>query len=127
MEEGNVPLVLLSHHTVALPARSIVDLERSHIGLEVVLSFEGGDRSRPVVLGVIREVPNPTSLASASQVEVDSDGHRVIVSARRELVLRCGEASITLDYEGRITLRGAHITSHSKGVNRIRGGSVQLN
>jgi hypothetical protein len=42
-------------------------------------------------------------------------------------VLRCGEGSITLTRDGKIVLRGKHIVTHASGVNRIRGGSVELN
>lgn len=128
MGELGQPLVLVPNDPVALAARSVVDLERSHIGREVVLAFEGGDRLRPLVMGVMRDAQACAAPeAAAGQVEVDVDGNRMVVSARRELVLRCGAASITLDHEGRITIRGTQVTSHSAGVNRIRGGSVQLN
>ena len=38
----------------ALRARSTVDLHGPHIGQPVVLMFEGGDSSRPIVMGVVR-------------------------------------------------------------------------
>jgi hypothetical protein len=41
--------------------------------------------------------------------------------------LRCGEASISLSRDGKVVIRGRHIVSHASGVNRIRGGSVELN
>jgi hypothetical protein len=128
MEAGCRPLVLLAEETVARIARSVVDLRRSHIGHEVALVFEDDGRERPIVVGVMRDGEGWSTLPDTSgQVEVDVDGHRMIVSARQELVLRCGAASITLDHEGRITIRGTHVVSHSEGVNRIRGGAVQLN
>jgi hypothetical protein len=51
----------------------------------------------------------------------------MVVSAKHELVLRCGRASITLDSDGKVTIRGTQVVSHASGVNLIRGGSVQLN
>jgi len=128
MKAGAGPLVLLSHDAVALPARSTVDLRRSHIGQQVLLAFEDNDRLRPIVIGVMRDAQAWSTLPDTSgRVEVDVDGKRMVVSARHELVLRCGDASITLDHDGRITIRGTQVISHSEGVNRIRGGSVQLN
>ena len=41
--------------------------------------------------------------------------------------LRCGRASLIMEKDGRITLRGTRVVSHASGTNRIRGGSVQLN
>jgi hypothetical protein len=50
-----------------------------------------------------------------------------MVSAKEQLVLRCGKASITLTKEGKVLIQGAYVSSRSSGVNRIKGGSVQLN
>jgi len=49
------------------------------------------------------------------------------VSAKEQLVLRCGKASITLTKAGKIVIDGAYISCRSSGVYRIKGGSVQLN
>lgn len=62
-----------------------------------------------------------------NQVEVDADGERMIVSAKEQLVLRCGKASITLTKAGKVLIKGSYVLSRSSGVNRIKGGSVQLN
>jgi hypothetical protein len=61
------------------------------------------------------------------QVEVDADGERMIVSAKEQVVLRCGKASITLTKAGKVLIQGSYVLSRSSGVNRIKGGSVQLN
>ncbi|TIP53764.1 MAG: DUF2345 domain-containing protein, partial [Mesorhizobium sp.] len=52
---------------------------------------------------------------------------RLDLSAEREIVLRCGKASITLTRTGKIILRGTYILSRSSGPNKIKGGSIQLN
>jgi len=44
-----------------------------------------------------------------------------------QLVLRCGRASITLTAAGKVLIEGAYVSSRSTGVNRIKGGSVQIN
>ena len=62
-----------------------------------------------------------------AQVEVDADGERMIVSAKEQLVLRCGKASITLTKAGKVLIQGSYVSSRSTGVNRVKGGSVQLN
>ncbi len=64
---------------------------------------------------------------SPAQVEVDADGQRLVVSAKEQLVLRCGKASITLTKAGKVTIEGSYVSSRSTGVNRVKGGSVQLN
>jgi len=60
-------------------------------------------------------------------VEVDADGERLVVTAKEQIVLRCGKASITLTKAGKVLIQGAYVSSRSSGVNRIKGGSVQLN
>jgi hypothetical protein len=49
------------------------------------------------------------------------------VSAKERLVLRCGKASVTLTRAGKVIIEGSYVVSRSTGVNRIKGGSVQLN
>ena len=60
-------------------------------------------------------------------VAVDADGQRLIVNAKEQLVLRCGKASITLTQSGKVLIDGTYVLNRSSGVNRIKGGSVQLN
>jgi len=58
---------------------------------------------------------------------VHVDGKRVVLEGQEEVVLKCGEASITLTRNGRVVIRGKYLLSRSSGVNRILGGSVQVN
>ena len=55
------------------------------------------------------------------------DGERLVFTADKEIVLRCGDASITLTKAGKVIIRGSYLLSRSSGVNRIKGGSVQIN
>jgi hypothetical protein len=139
---GGEPLVAFPANPTAgaLPARAAAPLTPADLGAEVVLGFEGGDLARPLVLGRLWSPGEPAAKredgsagASPSQtrrpeaVEVQADGQRVVISADQEVVLRCGEASITLTRAGKIILRGTYLLSRSSGVNRIKGGSVQIN
>ena len=128
-DEGRTPLVCYPGQpgTAALFARTVVDLHGPHIGRQVVLMFEGADPSRPIIMGVLREGDGWPIDKQPDQVEVDVDGERMIVSAREQLVLRCGKASITLTKAGKVLIKGSYLLSRSSGVNRIKGGSVQLN
>jgi len=128
-DEGETPLVRFPGQvgTSAVRARTSVDLHGPHIGADVVLMFEEGDPDRPIVVGVLRGRAGWPMDDKPAQVEVDADGHRMIVSAHEQLVLRCGKASITLTKAGKVLLEGTYVLSRSRGVNRIKGGSVQLN
>jgi uncharacterized protein DUF6484 len=128
-DDGQTPLVTYPGQTgsAAIPARSIVDLRGSHIGKHVVLLFESNEHADPIVMGVLREGNGWPAEAQPSNVEVQADGERMVVSAKRQLVLRCGKASITLTEEGKILVKGTYLSSRSSGVHRIKGGAVQIN
>ena len=128
-DEGVTPLVSYPGQSgsAAIPARSSVDLHGEHIGSAVVLVFEHCAPDRPVVVGVLRGRAGWPLENPPAQVEVDADGERMVVSAREQLVLRCGKASITLTKAGKVLIEGSYVLSRSTGVNRIKGGSVQLN
>jgi hypothetical protein len=89
--------------------------------------FEDADAAKPIVVGVLREADGWPLDQHAGQADVEADGERLIVSAQRQLVLRCGKASITLTRDGKVLIRGTFLSSRSSGVNRIKGGSVQIN
>jgi len=128
-DDRSTPLVRFPglHGGGAAPARSCVDLHGTHIGSPVVLVFEQGDPARPIVVGVLRGRAGWPLADVAAQVEVDADGQRMVVSAREQLVLRCGQASITLTKAGKVLVEGSYVLSRSTGVNCIKGGSIQLN
>ena len=116
-----------------LRARSCVQLEPSDIGKDAVIVFDGGNYQQPIVIGLVQpprpdaDTPAGGEISSTDPQHVELDGRRVEVTAKETITLRCGEASITLCKDGKVVIRGTHVVSHSSGVNRIRGGSVQLN
>jgi len=107
-----------------------------------VLVFENGDWRLPIVTGLIGAIHAPSPFqellvvpraasrldrASGEAVVARLDGERVVLEGKREVVLKCGEASITLRSDGRMLLRGAYVETSSKGLNRIKGASVKIN
>lgn len=108
-------------------AGTTVDLQGHHIGQRVTLMFDQGDPARPVVLGVLRGAAGWPLAEAPGAVQVQGDGERLVVNARDQLVLRCGKASITLTKAGKVLIDGSYVLSRSSGVNRVKGGSVQLN
>ncbi len=59
--------------------------------------------------------------------EAHLDGERVVLTADKEIVLKCGKASITLTRAGKVIIRGEYVLSRSAGVNQMKGGAVKLN
>lgn len=116
---------------------------------QVVVIFEEGDLTRPIVVACLEPAvsqsgahppvclhavpPAPPEDAPAAReaapltMDAEIDGRRVQLMAQDELVLRCGEASITLRRNGKVIVRGAHVETHASGTNRIKGGQVRIN
>jgi hypothetical protein len=113
--------------SAAAVARSVVELHEAHIGAPVVLAFDAGDALRPIILGVLRQPRPAASPELDGQVEVSVDGGRMTVVARDRLELRCGAASIILTRSGRVLIEGGYVLTRADGVNRVVGGSVQIN
>ena len=128
-DEGQTPLVLYPGQpgSAALGAATVVDVHGSHVGRQVALMFESGDPRRPLIMGLLR-APHAWPLPEQpAQVEFDADGERLVVTAKEQLVLRCGKASITLTQAGKVLIQGTYVSNRSSGVMRIKGGSVQIN
>lgn len=122
-----------NHSGSPLCAKTTVVLGLETLGEKVLLVFESANVLKPIIIGVVQ---SPTALDEKTQCIpgqhsslpiVECDGERVMVSAEKEIVLRCGEASITLTRAGKILIKGTYVLSRSSGVNRIKGGSVQIN
>jgi hypothetical protein len=119
---------LLARSTVQLSTQ----LTESIVGLDVLLVFEGERSDKPIVVGVLRDrATREQALADApadkEPLEALVDGKRVVIDASDEIVLRCGKASITLRRNGRVVIRGTYVETRAEGVNRVKGGSVQIN
>jgi hypothetical protein len=92
----------------------------------VLLLIEDGARRRPIIIGFITDKVSPAPEAP-HVVEADVDGKRVRVEGKDEIVLECGNASITLRRNGRVIIKGTYVETHSDGTNRIKGGQVRIN
>jgi hypothetical protein len=122
----------------ALEARSIVEPAGrcdSAVPEEtpVLLVFENGDPSLPIVIGVIRDTVGPSASGQAATFSVERpkdaalDGRTVLLDAREEILLRCGKSSILLRKDGKIIVKGTEIVSRASGTNKIRGAAVKIN
>ena len=123
---GNPSGPVVARTTVTLDvstARQAVDARQG-----VVLTFEHGDLGRPIVLGLLQPTAElrlrPTE---GDPLQVEVDGERREVEASKEIVLRCGHASITLRANGRVLIRGVYVETRALGTNRVKGGNVQIN
>lgn len=137
IEHSGLPLIDYPGNPAGQPlaAMTTAHCGEDAVGRNVALLFADGDPAKPLIVGLIH---NPFEETVEAIVDADPesqepnigfqlDGERLVLSAGREMVLKCGKASITLTRAGKILLRGAYLLSRSSGVNRIKGGSVQIN
>jgi phage baseplate assembly protein gpV len=126
-----------------LAAITTLALNQQNLGRQVALLFVNGDLHQPVVMGMIhsplqamldnfdqaaRQSDEGVAIESDLSVDdVEVNGKRVVFEAQDEMVFKCGESSITLTKSGKVLIRGKYLLNRSSGVNRIMGGSVQVN
>jgi hypothetical protein len=113
-----------SEGLVAVAARSTVSVTPAQIGREVLVTFMG---TIPVVVGVLRESKDDAEAAPSQKVGAIVDGERIVLSGEKEIVLKCGKASIALSADGTVVIKGARVLSSAAGAHRIKGGTVQIN
>lgn len=106
-------------------ARAACALSPGQEGRQCALLFEGGDPTRPLIMGVLHEPVITIHALGASTTVQEAESFNL--EAERAIELRCGKASLRLSSDGRIELRGTTVVSHATGLNRIRGASIKLN
>lgn len=109
-----------------LSARLIAGLTAADEGREVALVFEEGNPARPLVIGCIEDAPGVTATRNSKQA-ASIEAEKIFLTGEREIVLRCGESTLTLTRDGKLILRGAYVETQASGVNRIKGGCVKIN
>jgi hypothetical protein len=83
-------------------------------GDPVIFSPPESPDKKGIVLGVV-------TAPGAGKAE------KLVLEAGKEIVIQCGEGSITVSADGRIAIKGSHLLSRAKGINKIKGGSVAIN
>jgi len=102
-------------------------------GQDILLVFENNDPLRPIIIDTISSLADEIVQSEDIDLKIDRpkdvtiDGERITFDAKEQIVLKCGKASITLTRAGKVLIRGAYLLNRSSGVNRIKGGSVQIN
>ncbi|MEO0910177.1 MAG: hypothetical protein AAFX96_07500 [Pseudomonadota bacterium] len=96
-------------------AKSLVDVSDIPEGAEIAVTDLAGAQEQLLILGA---VVTPRVAAVDERIEL---------IGKKEVVLRCGPASIRLTPDGRVNIRGTRVLSRSDGPNRVQGASVELN
>lgn len=124
VEVPGIPGPRIARATVVLTPAQLDPDARTEV---LVLFDQGG--GQPIIIGVMRTQPSTDAPARprVQPLTADVDGNRVTLTAEHEIVLKCGDAEIVLRKNGRILIRGVHVETRSKGLNRIKGGAVHIN
>lgn len=110
---------LVAHQVAADQLRRALTMQTPVL----VVALEGDPR-RPVIIGIMSPTINQAQRTTTATV----DGRRVELTGQEEVVLTCGKASITLTKAGKVLIKGTYVSSSaSQGINRITGGSIQIN
>ena len=131
----------LNPSSSAIKAITTLAITPQQVNRQVALLFKQGDLSQPIIMGLIHSplqamLENFQPQSETEKVELAGDlniddfkveGNKVTFEAQDEMVFKCGESSITLTKSGKVLIRGKYLLNRSSGVNRIMGGSVQVN
>lgn len=114
-----------------IAARTTVSLLREMIGASVLILNEAGDPHLPIIVGILQSPGLPygreRERETSRDLSVHADGERHVIRAEREIVLCCGDASITLTRAGKVIIKGNYILSRSTGYNKIKGAAIDIN
>jgi hypothetical protein len=95
------------------------------LGRAVLLALPEIERDGPVIVAWVQDqLPATTPMPG---LDVELDGRRVQLQAEEEVVLRCGQASITLRADGQVVIKGTRLTSRASETNKVRGATVLIN
>ena len=132
-KNGQIKVDFPANPNPPVSARSIIRLAVDDRNREILLAFERGNLQRPIIVGFIEGQPvseeesKTLTLSRDSLEDVVLDKQRIILDAREEIILRCGEGSVKLRKDGAIIIKGTKLISRAKTTNKIKGASVAIN
>jgi Domain of unknown function (DUF6484) len=131
------PLVKFEGGSMPVAARLAASLQGADTsklaGAGVILIFEQGDSSRPIIVDFVRDsfgaTDQPTTDAQPQgfSASFEVKGRTVILEGKEEIVLRCGQGSLTIRADGQVVIKGTRLMSKASETNKVRGSSVLIN
>jgi hypothetical protein len=115
-DEGLVHVTLGDGPTLPARIAASPDLPLSAlvVGADVLVLVEPGREEHPIIVStILSRLPRVPAVLE--------------LAAEQQVVLRCGDASISIDANGHIELRGERIDSEAEGIQRIKGAQVRIN
>jgi hypothetical protein len=103
----------------AIEARTLV--EDLHVGAKVLIVFEQGDPTRPIVLGLVHD----RIQTKGRQLHLKAS--KIVIEAEESISLRCGEAGVEATKDGKLRIKGKDVVSRASRTNKVQGSTVRLN
>lgn len=98
---------------------------------DMVLTLVDENNSCGYVMGIIEDFNQPQNgvqtTQAADSTNVEHSCKQIKFNAEERIEFECGAGRIVMDKDGKIILRGKTITTRARGVNKVKGGSVQIN
>lgn len=128
-------LIVNCNNVQGVKARMVTELAATKaellIGQDVILIFENNDPKKPIAVASLQPVGDFASAVHSAnrerELQNSEEDKHILIQAKEKLELRVGKASIIIDANGKITIRGANLLSRSTGPIRIKGGHVDIN
>ena len=112
---------------VDFPANSLGPIEARTLvedlcaGVKVLVVFEQGDPTRPIVLGVVHD------RVRSKVRDLHLKAKTVLIEAQEMFSLQCGEARIEASKDGKLKLARKDVVSRATRTNKVQGSTVRLN
>ena len=86
----------------------------------VLVWLADDDNERGVILGRV----GPSHAPAPPPEEIQDE---LVIEAKNNLTIKCGQSSITLRSDGKVLIKGKDLVSRAQRMNRIKGGAVAIN
>lgn len=100
-------------------------------GNSVLVINEDGDPKRPIIIGsIVEKLDFEPSLKKSSVKEhkaIHFKGKQITFESSGQVIIKCGNSTITMKNDGEIVLRGKKIVSRAAQSNKIKGAAVKIN
>ncbi len=108
-------------HNILGPVEARTLIEDLHTGAKVLVTFERGDPSLPIVLGLVHD-----RVRTQGRV-LHLKANNIILEADEQLTLRCGEGRVEATRNGNVRIAGKDVVSRASRNNKVQGATVRLN
>ena len=114
--------------SIGLTASDKELVQAAWLGRRALVVQTADPQARLVLVSLVRErVSLDESVHTGCGITARVDGEVVRIKAETEIELRCGKSSLVMHKDGKIELNGTNVLSRSRGPNRMKGATIELN